>query len=77
MPRQEHPYPSIIQALFGISFILFLVFFDRVQALRPAGFPIIWAWSGLQAALGIWLIRRRIRARIRILRCIRCGQALR
>lgn len=73
MERPEFPYPSGVQAAFGVSFVLFLALFNRVQQSRPA----IWAWSALQIALGILLIRRRIRAKSRVLRCIRCEHALR
>lgn len=70
--RQEHRYPVILQLLFAISFVLFLVFFDRVRANRQ----LLWGWSIFQAALGAGLIRGRIRARKRVLRCIRCTPTL-
>ncbi len=71
--RQEHPYPIGLQAGFGLSFLAFLFAFDHVRANRP----VVWAWSLVQIALGILLIRGRRRAGKRVLRCIRCTGALR
>ena len=67
-----HPYPVVIQILFGLSFGAFLLFYETFTA-RPV---ILWAWSGFQLALGLLLIRGRIRARKRIYHCIRCERAL-
>jgi len=95
--RQEHPYPVLIHSIFGLSFLLFLVFFDRVKRATwklpfhfPVHFPgqavggphsresaLIWVWCLVQALLGALLIRGRLRAKRRILRCIRCSADLR
>ncbi len=71
--RPEHPYPVLLQALFGLSFLLFLIFFDEIRPFRTA----LWGWSLAQAAMGIALVRGRMRARKRVYRCIRCTAALR
>jgi len=70
--RQAHRYPVISQILFGLSFILFIVFNERVSA-NPTW---LWGWSIGQIFLGLILIRGRLRARERILRCIRCSETL-
>ena len=71
--RQKHGYPVLAQALFGLSFVGFLVLFEKVKDSRVA----LWGWSLVQALLGAWLLRGRVRAKERILRCIRCGADLR
>ena len=71
--RQEHPYPIWLQTAFGLSFIAFLFTFDRVHTNRL----VVWAWSLTQITLGALLIRGRLRAKKRVLRCIRCSGALR
>ena len=71
--RQEHPYPVVIQLVFAASFLVFLLFFDRLRG-QPA---LMWSWSALQAGLGVLLIRGRLRTRRRVLHCIRCSAALR
>ncbi len=71
--RQAHPHPVARQILFGVSFIVFLLVSDRLKEHRQ----ILYAWSIVQAGLGIWLIRGRIAAKKRILRCIRCSATLR
>jgi hypothetical protein len=70
--RQETPYPVLIHSLFGLSFVAFFFLFERVQQSRP----IVWAWSALQVGLGILLVIRRLQARKRVLRCIRCDTPL-
>lgn len=70
--RHPYPFPAGIQALFGLSFVAFLFFMERLKA-RPL---VLWVWSGIQILLGILLAWLRIRAKKTILRCIRCGQAL-
>jgi hypothetical protein len=68
--RQARPYPVLIQLLFAASFVAFLLCFEKLRASgNRAG---IWAWSAVQAALGAALIRGRLLARKRVLRCIRC-----
>jgi hypothetical protein len=70
--RQKHRYPVVLQILFAVSFILFLIYFDQVRAHRDW----LWAWCIFQGAVGVGLIRGRVRARKRVLRCIRCSSTL-
>ena len=73
--KQSHPYPVLPQVLFGGSFVLFLIFSDRFfQAGANRGSLI--GWCVLQVGLGVWLVRARLRAKIRILRCIRCSHTI-
>jgi hypothetical protein len=74
--KQAHPYPVAAQVLFGGSFVAFLLFSEK---LFSQGSHRVWlaVWCGVQIALGVWLVKARLRARKRILRCIRCEQALR
>jgi hypothetical protein len=69
--RPEHPYPVLLQLLFGASFVAFLFLVEKLP--RPA----LVAWTFSQAALGVLLVRGRTRAKRRVLRCIRCGADLR
>jgi hypothetical protein len=71
--RQKYPYPIISQALFGLSFVLFLYFLDKIAVRRTLW---VWLWTLAQVVLGVFLVRGRMRARKRVLRCIRCGQDL-
>ncbi|HLD99554.1 MAG TPA: hypothetical protein VJB59_04805 [Bdellovibrionota bacterium] len=71
--RPLYPYPILLQVLFGISFVAFLILFEQIKVHRQ----LLWLWSLLQLGLGILLVRGRIRARKTVLRCIRCSQALR
>ena len=73
--RQAQPYPVIAQALFGLSFGVFMFFAEKLFA-NPAHQAWIWVWAMVQVYLGIWLVRGRLKARRRILRCIRCGLEL-
>ncbi|MBC7690764.1 MAG: hypothetical protein H7222_03275 [Methylotenera sp.] len=70
--RNAHPYPVLIQTLFGVSFVVFMVLLDKIRA--HAG--MIWGWCLMQIALGVLLIRGRLRAKKRVLHCIRCDAAL-
>ncbi len=70
--RPAHGYPILAQVVFAASFIAFLVYFDQVKSNRA----MLWAWSVLQAGLGVWLVRGRMRAQKRVLRCIRCSTDL-
>ncbi|MGZ3697474.1 MAG: hypothetical protein ACXWPM_03185 [Bdellovibrionota bacterium] len=69
MERPAQGYPVLAQVLFGLSFVAFLIFNDRIHSQKIG----ITAWCLIQFALGVWLIRGRMRARRRISRCIRCG----
>jgi peptidoglycan biosynthesis protein MviN/MurJ (putative lipid II flippase) len=70
--RQVHGYPVLAQVLFGLSFVAFLIVYDQVRQNRA----ILYAWSVIQAGLGAWLVRGRMLAKKRVLRCIRCGADL-
>ena len=67
------PYPLVTYVLFASSFLLFVIFNDKVQAHRPW----LWAWSLVQISLGVLLVYQRLQARRRVLRCIRCIEDLR
>ncbi len=71
--RPLHPFPVLVQLLFGASFVLFLFFLDQMQSRRVY----VWLWTVVQVVLGGFLIYGRYRAKLRVLRCIRCGQDLR
>jgi hypothetical protein len=71
--RQPHRYPVVLQLAFAASFVLFLLVYEKLQAHRAA----LWAWSALQLALAGLLVRGRLRARVRVLRCIRCESTIR
>jgi len=71
--RPAYPYPVITQILFGLSFVLFLIYSDKIQAHRIW----VWSWCAVQFVLGMILVYRRRRASKRVLHCIRCGQDLR
>jgi hypothetical protein len=70
--RKRYPYPVKTQIVFAASFILFLLFSDRIRAVPGA----VGAWCVGQVALGFVLVRLRLRTRHRVLRCIRCGEAV-
>jgi hypothetical protein len=72
--RQAHPYPVVLQLLFGACFVAFLLFSDKLAHL---GKQWNYAWTALGILLGVLLIRGRARARKTVLRCIRCGTDLR
>src|SRR4051812_34940275 len=74
--KQAHPFPVVPQVLFATSFVLFLLFADRLfqGGVNRVGLAL---WCALQVGLGFWLVRSRLRARERLLRCIRCGHELR
>lgn len=65
--------PVLMQILFGMSFIVFLIYGTELAA-HPQW---LWAWTTVQIGLGAGLIRGRLRARKRILRCVRCQAVLR
>jgi hypothetical protein len=72
--RQAHPYPVALQVAFGVCFVAFLFFSDKVaQFGRQWNF----LWSAIGVALGVLLIRGRVRAKKTVLRCIRCNADLR
>lgn len=71
--RPAHPYPVLLQTIFGLSFIIFLIFGDKIVALGHGNKTPLWIWSAVQIMLGVLLIRRRSQAKRRVYRCIRCG----
>ncbi len=62
------PFPILSQLSFGLSFVIFMIFFDRVKQYGM----LIWAWCLFQIALGLYLMRRRQQARRKIYRCVVC-----
>ncbi len=70
--KPKYPYPIWSQLAFGVSFITFVFAVDRYPLTRVG----LAFWFALQVVLGIILVRQRIRTKIRILRCIRCGKDL-
>ncbi len=70
--RAVSGYPVVLQVVFGASFVAFLLLIGRLQGNIPA----LAGWTCAQALLGWVLVRARLRAKARILRCIRCGVAV-
>lgn len=70
--RAAHPYPLLLQSIFGISFILFLTFYSKFSDQKR----ILWSWTALQLVCGVFLIKARKKANKRILICIRCKAEL-
>jgi hypothetical protein len=64
--RPAHPYPVLLQALFAVSFVAFLICFDSIRAHSIA----VWIWSAVQILLAIALTRARIRARRKTWQCV-------
>ena len=71
--RPYRPYPVLTQALFAVSFGLFLIFNAKIQTQRV----LLWGWCAVQVALGSLLVYQRLQSRRRVLRCIRCDSELR
>ncbi|OFZ82824.1 MAG: hypothetical protein A3K03_03030 [Bdellovibrionales bacterium RIFOXYD1_FULL_44_7] len=71
--RQQHRYPIISHIIFGLSFVAFLFLFNKIKNERW----ILWSWTAFQATLGVLLVAARLRAKKRVLHCIRCSSALR
>lgn len=72
--RPAHPYPVALTAVFGLSFVVFLAIQGSAFVLSHRA--VMYGWTAFQAALGVALIRARLRARKRVYRCIRCDAAL-
>lgn len=72
--RPAHPYPVGLTAAFGLSFLVFLGMQGTPWILAHRN--VLYAWTMLQAALGLALVRARLRARKRVYRCVRCDAAL-
>jgi hypothetical protein len=71
--RNAKPFPVVLQALFGISFIAFLF----VQGSGRLPTRILWGWSILQIGLGVLLVRARYASGKKVFICLRCGATLR
>ena len=71
--RRVKKYPIGLQISFGVSFVIFILFFEKIR-FTPS---IIWSWTCIQFALGIFLVRGRLLARKKILHCIHCNPVLR
>ncbi len=75
-PLRERPlrrFPVVTQAIFGLSFIIFLMSYEKWKA-TPI---VLYLWTAVQVGLGVALVRLRRLAHKRILICIRCGEPLR
>ena len=70
--RPAGRYPVKLQIDFGFSFVLFLVLVDQVSISKW----VLAAWCLLQIALGVALVRGRIRAAQRVYRCVRCERGI-
>ena len=70
--RQARPYPSLLNVVFGASFIAFLLAFGKIQAQKF----VVYGWSLFQLVLGALLVRGRIQAKKRVLHCLRCNAGL-
>lgn len=68
--RSKKRYPILLQIVFGASFVVFLIFHERMRAIPT----LLWSWSVIQAILGGFLIRARRQAAEKILICIRCDR---
>ncbi len=71
--RPLAPYPVLVQILFGVSFIAFILTYEKFYK-QPS---ILWVWSLVQIILGAMLVRGRIHAKKRVYRCVRCSADLR
>lgn len=71
--RNARPYPVLLQTVFGISFAAFL----WVQGSGKLPVKALWAWSFLQVALGVLLVRARYASAKKVFICLRCGATLR
>jgi len=65
--------PIGLQILFGFSFVLFLIFNQKIVSYSV---KILWVWSFFQIAIGFLLFRARIKARQKVYRCLYCQDDL-
>ncbi len=70
--RPKYPFPVVLQVVFGVSFLLFVLFVEKLPSRA-----LVYAWTAAQILLGGLLIFGRARARQKVLRCIKCGSGLR
>lgn len=71
--RNAKPFPVLLQAIFGISFIAFLF----LQGSGKLPTRALWAWSIAQIGLGVLLVRARYASAKKVFICLRCGATLR
>ena len=71
--KNAYPFPVVLQTVFGVSFVAYLLLLDRVKENRP----LVWAWAAFQIITGVLLVRRRLMTKKRVLHCIRCTAPLR
>ncbi len=64
--RPEHSYPVVLQSLFALSFLAFLICFDSIRTHSVY----VWIWSAAQVALAFALTRARLRARRKVWQCV-------
>ena len=70
--RPKYPFPVVLQILFGVSFLLFVLFVEKLPSRA-----LVYAWTAVQVALGGLLVLGRARAKQKVLRCIKCDPGLR
>ncbi len=71
--RNARPFPVVIQALFGISFLAFLWY----QGTSDSNTRVLWGWSILQILLGVFLVKARYAAAKKVFICLRCEPPIR
>jgi hypothetical protein len=71
--RNAKPFPVALQAVFGISFLVFL----WAQGSGKVPTKYLWIWSAFQVALGVLLVRARFASAKKVFICLRCGATLR
>ena len=71
--RNARPYPVALQAIFGVSFAVFL----WMQSEGTVPVKALWAWSIIQVVLGGLLVRPRYASAKKVFICLRCGATLR
>ena len=67
--RSKRKFPVLLQITFGGSFVVFLLFHEKLISIPIA----LWAWCAIQTVLGLLLVRARRQAIEKILICIRCN----
>src|SRR5687768_11949430 len=66
--RNAKPFPVLLQTIFGVSFLAFLY----VQGTGKLSTQALWAWSILQVAIGVLLVRARYASSKKVFICLRC-----
>lgn len=70
--RNARPFPVLLQSVFGISFVAFLI----IQSQHLLSAKLLWIWSVFQVAVGVLLVRARYAAAKKVFICLRCGATL-